>query len=94
MARKDLARILENELHMNVDFAARLRDNLSAGVPRLPRSLMHHISHKYGIGMAELDSINDQLLTHAARCVGHQAPRPPRRKLVVHTKTKKTAHAQ
>jgi hypothetical protein len=80
---RDLPGILIRELAMNVDYSARLRDNVAMGLLRLPVSLMTYISHKYDVPFAELDACHDQLIAHVLSAAGPRADAPAKKRLVV-----------
>lgn len=76
MVIEGLPGILARELQMNLDFRAELTSNLASGYRRLPHSLMRYLSRKYGIDMAALESVHDELLSHL---VPPPAPATPTR---------------
>lgn len=80
---RDLPGILIRELAMNLDYSARLRDNVAMGLLRLPVSLMTYISHKYDVPFAELDACHDQLIAHVLSASGPRADAPAKKRLVV-----------
>ncbi len=84
---KNLSSILVKELAANVDFMARLRENVQSGVYRLPSSLLSYISHKYDIPMEELRAMHKEMVDFVLPAVGlpnHRPSKQRRRAVVVH----------
>lgn len=80
---KDLAGIVSRELSTNIDYAERLRQNVTYGLRELPGAMVLYISLRYSVGLDEMRDMKELLFEHGCRCLGIDPPKGPRPRRVL-----------